>query len=1276
MATIDENRAQWTNYEWAEGGDEWSACWGRTEFLWYGTIFPRIHGLLPTDNILEIAPGFGRCTQYLLLYCQHLTVVDLTEKCIKACQKRFASSPHIKYIINDGKSLEMLEDNSIDFVFSWDSLVHAESDVLHEYLRYLSFKLKPGGFGFIHHSNIGTFKNLETGKLSVQNLHWRADSMSAELFGKYCRDVGLTCISQELINWGDNILNDCFSLFTREDTKFCGNSKPVIIENTDFMLEAPRAKRLSELYDQAFLTNKRGTSQAYQHVQQPNVDAHHYGINNNNAGDKNNTILQPNTISVITEHVIKTPQSKEVTTMHTGQYINSLLEVSCIETYEAYRNYTSSMGSRYEARQHIEHNFLQGKEVFTVQGMCYVCNEWVNYLVDYQYSYKVNGQLVPNWRERLECPKCGLNNRMRAAVQFFEELLHPYKVSPIYLTEQTTLLYRWFKNNYANTIGSEYLSDTAFFGMANSQGIRNESLTSLSFPSQAFDFVVSFDVFEYIPDFKNALNECYRILGPNGVLFFTVPFDKNSEKNIIKAVINSENKIEYLLPPEYHGYPLKSEGCLSYYQFGWELLEQLREIGFTNVRAYLYWSREMGYLGGEQILFVAEKTKKIPAAVQSKHTEISSAGDANRAWRSPQSERKASFLENTGYCPTCANEVTFVAKDPWLRDHYICSNCGSIPRERALMRAIEIFFPDWRNLTIHESSPINRGASLRLALECKTYIPSQYFPNAKLGDVINGVRCENLEALTFLNESIDLHITQDVMEHIYASSRVFCEIARSLKQGGAHVFTVPLVNKNKPSTLRARRTDDGQVVHLEPPVYHGNPVNDDGSLVTVDWGFDICRHIFESCGLFTYVLYMDDLSNGIRAEYIEVLITVNPNAAKQGDVSPDRSANDVHQQTSRYHLSPSFSDKVPCGSSDQYPVVQSCDIQPSIERRQDIKSNKSGLICLHPFHFIQIFYDKIYPCCPDWTKYSIGNIRQQSIAESWNSETARYIRRKMYKGEWEDICNPCCPYIATHRLTGQLISYENLEKYDCLTPELVEEIRNGNEYLKSSPTGFKIDNANTCNINCIMCSRNAHADDPVLIKKTDKEVFKYLPGARVVELTGNGDPFAIKHTKEWLFGDYRYNPHLKFNLITNALLLPNYWDKIKHQRFGSLLISIDAATKETYGKIRVGGSWDTLQRSLSLIKDNRKRFESVTLNMTVMRHNYQEIPAFIAFAESYGFNVSFQRLRGMYGNQNIFEMNDVDALNELRNIIKNIPIKTINVNVFWGDIIEFAQSGG
>lgn len=222
-------------------------------------------------------------------------------------------------------------------------------------------------------------------------------------------------------------------------------------------------------------------------------------------------------------------------------------------------------------------------------------------------------------------------------------------------------------------------------------------------------------------------------------------------------------------------------------------------------------------------------------------------------------------LKSQGACSICEQESTFIARDPWLRDHFKCTRCGSIPRERALMWVVQQRVPNWRDLTVHESSPATRGASKRFAAECRNYIPTHFFEGKPPGSAVGGYRCENLEQLTFADESIDLHITQDVLEHILRPEKAIAEIARTLKPGGMHIFTVPLVNKESPSRMRVDVKESGEVIHLEPPVYHGNPIDSKGSLVTIDWGYDIRETIAKSCGLDTEIIRLDDLSKGIRA---------------------------------------------------------------------------------------------------------------------------------------------------------------------------------------------------------------------------------------------------------------------------------------------------------------------------------------------------------------------------------------------------------------------------
>jgi SAM-dependent methyltransferase len=230
MATVDENLAVWESWDWSHQGDEWSASWGGTAALWQTILLPRIQAFVPTGTILEIAPGYGRWTQYLKDLCDRLVVVDLSPRCIDHCRERFAGADNISYHVNDGRSLEMIEDGSIEFVFSFDSLVHVEADVLDAYLGQLARKLKPRGAGFIHHSNAGACRRVSALTRRVPRpvrdrlvksgvlldiYAWRAETMTADEFVAQCERAGLACRSQELISWERGLyLTDVLSVFS------------------------------------------------------------------------------------------------------------------------------------------------------------------------------------------------------------------------------------------------------------------------------------------------------------------------------------------------------------------------------------------------------------------------------------------------------------------------------------------------------------------------------------------------------------------------------------------------------------------------------------------------------------------------------------------------------------------------------------------------------------------------------------------------------------------------------------------------------------------------------------------------------------------------------------------------------------------------------------------------------------------------------------------------------------------------------------------------------
>jgi len=263
---VHENASFWGGqYDWARAGEEWSEGYGGSHAQWFGVILPRISRFVPTGSILEIAPGYGRWTHYLRDHCGRLEIVDLSERCIQACKERFAEDDRITYHVNDGMSLSMIDDASVDFVFSFDSLVHVEADVIAQYLRELAKKLAPDGVGIIHHSNAGEYRRyfeaidrfpgrvlhqLYYGRAHrmrlLDNVQWRALSMTAERFRESSEAAGLQCISQEVIPCGTRRLIDCVSTFTTPSSRWARPNR--VLVNPGFMVEAKIIKRQAPLY--------------------------------------------------------------------------------------------------------------------------------------------------------------------------------------------------------------------------------------------------------------------------------------------------------------------------------------------------------------------------------------------------------------------------------------------------------------------------------------------------------------------------------------------------------------------------------------------------------------------------------------------------------------------------------------------------------------------------------------------------------------------------------------------------------------------------------------------------------------------------------------------------------------------------------------------------------------------------------------------------------------------------------------------------------------------
>jgi len=265
------------------------------------------------------------------------------------------------------------------------------------------------------------------------------------------------------------------------------------------------------------------------------------------------------------------------------------LTITRISNQEDFLKHWINTAAQDPDRKKRESELAQPTASFCTPGFCFVCRRGTEFVSSWDYSHEVAGHRHVNWREHLLCPGCKLNNRMRAVIHLLAESISLSRDSRIYATEQTSPLFGYLRKSFPFVVGSEYLG------------------AAVPFPNESFDAILSFEVLEHIPNYGAAFAECVRTLRPSGKMLFSVPFDVKARQNLIRARLRADGTIEDLLPPEYHSDPRDSGGSLCFQHFGWEMFEQLKVAGFSTVSALCYYSRDFGYLGGEQLQFLAEK---------------------------------------------------------------------------------------------------------------------------------------------------------------------------------------------------------------------------------------------------------------------------------------------------------------------------------------------------------------------------------------------------------------------------------------------------------------------------------------------------------------------------------------------------------------------------------------------------------------------------------------------------------------------------------------------
>lgn len=150
--SVAQNKLTWNNWNWNEMGEEWTKSQ-----VWKDKLVSEIIQKLIPDNssIIEIGPGGGRWSEFLLKKSSTLHLVDISKKCLELCSERFKKNKNIDFNLIKDVKFDFAESDSMDVVFSYDVFVHIDKAQIIEYFQEFERVLKKNGRIILHYSKVG-----------------------------------------------------------------------------------------------------------------------------------------------------------------------------------------------------------------------------------------------------------------------------------------------------------------------------------------------------------------------------------------------------------------------------------------------------------------------------------------------------------------------------------------------------------------------------------------------------------------------------------------------------------------------------------------------------------------------------------------------------------------------------------------------------------------------------------------------------------------------------------------------------------------------------------------------------------------------------------------------------------------------------------------------------------------------------------------------------------------------------------------------------------------
>ena len=275
--------------------------------------------------------------------------------------------------------------------------------------------------------------------------------------------------------------------------------------------------------------------------------------------------------------------------------------------------------------------------------------------------------------------------------------------------------------------------------------------------------------------------------------------------------------------------------------------------------------------------------------------------------------------------------------------------------------------------------------------------------------------------------------------------------------------------------------------------------------------------------------------------------------------------------------------------------------------------------CRRSVEFLEVFEGgDIHLCCPGWVPRPLGNIFRDGLGDLWKGAEARKVRAAISRGEFSQCLE--CPYLPAP--FGPVERADDSKPLECL--DRIGRLTVAYDHL--------------CNLRCPSCRRDVFrvsADSERKVRAVSRRLIDSGDLGLVDHLClmGSGDPFASHLCRELMLDiPWQQYPILQVRLYSNGLLFDeSHWRSlgVVAERTDEVIVSVDAATPETYSKNR-GGDWDRLLANLSFIGGLRSSgaLRTMECHFVVQSNNFREMGSFVDLCEGFGVDrIYFGKLR-------------------------------------------------